>query len=58
MVRQKIVHCGKGTRTYYREVDIIEGEEEKEESAKAGTSELQKFSEASSSALQGKFYWI
>ncbi len=25
MVRQKIVHCGKGTRTYYREVDIIVG---------------------------------
>lgn len=25
MVRQKIVHCGKGTKTYYREVDIIMG---------------------------------
>lgn len=25
MVRQKTVHCGKGTKTYYREVDIIMG---------------------------------
>lgn len=25
MVRQKIVHCGSGTRTYYREVDIYMG---------------------------------
>ncbi len=25
MVRQKIVHCGRGTKTYYREVDIIMG---------------------------------
>lgn len=23
MVRQKIIHCGRGTETYYREVDII-----------------------------------
>lgn len=23
MVRQKIIHCGRGTKTYYREVDII-----------------------------------
>lgn len=22
MVRQKIIHCGKGTKTYYREIDI------------------------------------
>ena len=23
MVRQKVIHCGKGTKTYYREADII-----------------------------------
>ena len=22
MIRQKTIHCGKGTKTYYREVDI------------------------------------
>lgn len=25
MVRQKIIHCGKGTKTYYREIDIHMG---------------------------------
>lgn len=25
MVRQKIIHCGRGTRTYYREIDITIG---------------------------------